>query len=390
MQLRPDPRNQVIYTIAIIGFIFTLHVAIPIYSNSSFLKLFTDTRTIGWIYMLGAATGILGYLTAPFIIRKFGNYITSITLICIQIGVFYGFISSSSITTLAILFAIQTAISSLIGLTLDIFLEVYTDGHKVGATRGLYITTMNASWLIAPLIGSMLIGTSENYRNTYVAALAMLFPFLYLVYRNFPRFKDPHYNHFSPWYLAKQISSSKHWVRLFSANIILQTFYAWMVVYSPIYLHQTIGFDWDEIGIIITIMLLPFVMIQYPLGKLADQKYGEKEIMAIGFTIMGIATMMLPLFSVRSVAMWAAALFMTRMGAAAAEIMIETYFFKTVSIQDSAILGSFRITRHISYLIAPLITVIGLQFTTAPYLFTIVGAISLSALYPVLTMKDTQ
>ncbi|MEK7646640.1 MAG: MFS transporter [Patescibacteria group bacterium] len=390
MQLRPDPKSHVIYTIAVIGFIFTLHLAIPIYSNSSFLALFTDARTIGWIYMAGAAAGILGYLLAPWVIRKLGNHVTSIALICIQIALMYGFISATSIEALAILFALQTAVGSLISLTLDIFLEVYTDGHKVGTIRGLYITTLNASWVIAPLLGSMLIGAGDNYRNTYVAALAMLFPLLYLVYRNFPRFKDPHYKHFSPWQLMARISSSKNWVRLFSANIILQTFYAWMVVYSPIYLHQHVGFDWDEIGIILTIMLLPFVLIQYPLGQLADRRYGEKEIMAIGFTIMAVATAMLPLISSnRSVALWAFALFMTRVGAAAAEIMIETYFFKTVSIQDSGMLGFFRITRHASYFIAPLITVIGLMFTDSTYLFTIVGAVCLVALYPVLTIRDT-
>lgn len=340
--------------------------------------------------MAGAASGILGYLIAPWIIRKLGNHTTSILLVCVQIGIFYGFISSSSIKTLAILFALQIAVASLIHLTLDIFLETYTDSHKVGTVRGLYISTLNASWVIAPLIGSMLIGSTENYRATYVAALAMLFPLLYLIYRNFPRFKDPIYRNFSPWQLIKKIFSSKDWVKLFTANIILQTFYAWMVVYSPIYLHKTIGFDWDEIGIILTIMLLPFVLIQYPLGKVADQKYGEKEIMAIGFTIMGIATIMLPLLSMKSVLIWAVALFITRIGAAAVEIMIETYFFKKVSIRDSAVLGSFRITRHASYILAPLITIIGLKFTTLPYLFTIVGVIALLGVYPALTIKDTK
>jgi MFS family permease len=388
MQLRPDPKNHVIYTIAVIGFIYTLHVAIPIYSNSSFLALFSDERTVGWIYMAGAALGILGYLIAPWVIRKLGNYVTSLSLVCIQIAIFYGLISVTDPQTLAALFILQSAIIPLIGLTLDIFLEVYTDGHKVGTIRGLYTTTLNASWVIAPLIGSMLIGDDGNYRSTYVAALAMLFPFLYLIYRNFPRFKDPHYAHLSPVQLVKHISSNKNWVKLFAANTILQTFYAWMVVYSPIYLHKTLGFSWEEIGIILTVMLLPFVLIQYPLGKMADQKYGEKEIMAIGFAIMALATMALPLFQIKSVALWALLLFMTRVGAAAAEIMIETYFFKTVSARDSAVLGSFRITRHVSYFIAPLITIVGLMFTTTPYLFTIVGAVCLLGLYPSLKIKD--
>lgn len=390
MSTRSIPRSHTVYTIAVIGFIFTLHMVLPMYSNSSFLSLFADERTLGFIYMAGAAVAILGFLLAPPLIRRFGNYATSMTLVCIQIVIFYGLVTSSSPAVIAGLFILQSAITSLIGLTMDIFLEVYTDGRNVGSVRGFYTTTLNASWLIGPLIGSMLINGSENYRDTYVAALAMLFPLLYLIHKNFPKFKDPNYFHISPLHLVKHISSNRNWSKLFFANIILQTFYAWMVIYSPIYLHKTIGFSWDEIAIIITIMLIPFVVFQYPLGKLADKKYGEKEIMAIGFAVMGIATIVLSLITTKSLALWAFALFMTRVGAASVEIMIETYFFKTVSVRDTAVLGSFRITRPVSNFIAPLITGAGLLVTTHQYLFVIVGMIALVGLIPALTIRDTK
>jgi MFS family permease len=360
------------------------------YSNSSFLSVFADGQLVSLIYMIGSAVSILGFLLAPHIIRRLGNYTTTMLLVCIQIGLFYGLISTTSTQTLIILFVIQMAISSLIGLCLDIFLEVYTDGSSVGTVRGLYSATLNASWVIGPLIGSMLINGTNNYRNTYVAALAMLFPLLYLIYRNFPRFHDPNYMHLSPWQLVKHISSNKNWMKLFYANIILQTFYSWMVVYSTIYLNKNIGFNWEEIGIILVIMLIPFPLIQYPLGKLADKKYGEKEIMAIGFAIMGISTICLSFFTIKSVLIWSILLLVTRIGAAAAEIMMETYFFKTVSVRDTAVLGSFRITRPLSYFLAPLIMIIGLTFLDTQYMFIVIGIISLVALYPVLTIKDTK
>lgn len=383
-------RSHTIYTIAVIGFIYTLHIVLPMYSNSSFLSLFADERTVGFIYMAGAMVAILGYLIAPHIIRRFGNYATSVTLICIQIALFWGLISADSSSTIALLFILQSAVVSLIGLTLDIFLEAYTDGKHVGSVRGFYTAVLNTSWLIGPLLGGMLINGSDNYRDTYVAALAMLFPLLYLIHRNFPRFKDANYIHLSPWQLAKHISSNHNWVKLFFGNLILQTFYAWMVIYSPIYLHKTIGFSWEEIGIILTVMLIPFAVIQYPLGRLADKKYGEKEIMAIGFAIMGVSTIALSLITSHSVLVWALALFTTRIGAAAVEIMMETYFFKTVSSRDTATLGMFRITRPVSNFIAPLITGFALLFTTHEYLFVVIGMIALVGLYPALTIKDTK
>ncbi|MES2215838.1 MAG: MFS transporter [Patescibacteria group bacterium] len=390
MQHRLPTRTHALYTIAILGFIYTIHVAVPIYSNSSFLSLFVNEQTVGLIYMLGAAVSILGFLIVPVLIRHVGNYTTAILLICIQIALMFGLVVSDTASTIAFLFIMQSAIVALIALSLDVFLQVNTDEQKVGTVRAIYMTSINFSWVLAPLIASMIINGTDNYRNTYVIALAMLFPLLYLIHRNFPKFKDPHYSHPSPWQLIKLIFSKKDWVKIFVANSILQVFYAWMVVYCPIYLHQTIGLSWEEIGIVFTVMLIPFALIQYPLGKIADTKYGEKEIMAIGFGIMGVATIALSFLTVPSVVMWSVGLFATRVGAAAAEIMLETYFFKTVSSRDTAVLGGFRITRPLSYIIAPLITGAGLYFTTHQFLFVIIGVVCLLGLWPALTIRDTR
>jgi len=388
MSNKPLPKSHMVYTIAIIGFIYTLHLVIPMYSNSSFLAMFADETTLGYIYMAGAAVSVLGFLIAPSVIRRLGNYHLTMWLVIAQIMLFYGLVVSNSPMWLATFFVLQTAVISLISLNLDIFLEVYTDGHSVGAVRGLYNATLNASWVVAPLIGSMLINGTVNYRNTYIAALAMLFPLLYLIYRNFPRFKDPNYIHLSPWQLAKHVSHNTNWVKLFFANIILQVFYAWMTVYCPIYLNQTMGFSWEQIGIILVVMLLPFPLIQYPLGKISDRHLGEKRIMALGLCLMGISTIALAFITSQDVWVWAVGLFITRVGAAAAEVMMETYFFKTVSPRDSAALGMFRITRPLSYFIAPLVAVVGLMFTTNEYMFAVIGVISLLAIWPALSIKD--
>ncbi|MEI8249370.1 MAG: MFS transporter, partial [Candidatus Taylorbacteria bacterium] len=170
---------------------------------------------------------------------------------------------------------------------------------------------------------------------------------------------------------------------------ILQTFYSWMTIYSVIYLREVIGFSWENLGVILVVMLIPFPIIQYPLGKISD-KLGEKRIMAIGFTIMGISTMALSFISSHSVAVWACALLVTRIGAAAAEVMMETYFFKTASMRDSAVLGAFRVTRPLSYFFAPLIMGASLLFTTHQYVFVVVGVICLLAIYPVMRMRDVR
>jgi len=383
-------KSHAIYTIVVIGFIATVHSALPIYFNSSFLSIFASEKTVGLIYMLGSALTIFGFLFIPVLLRKAGNYLTALWLIVIQICLFYGLTVSTNPLTITAIFISQMMIIGLIGFCLDVFLQRYSNIHSVGFVRGLYLTTQNSAWVITPLIGTLIIGSSNDYRGVYVAALFMLFPLLYLVYKNFPRFKDPHYHHPSFLKSLTHAVSHKDHRKIFLANIILQTFYAWMIVYSPLYLHNVVGFNWSEIGIILTIMLLPFPLIQWPLGKIADKKYGEKEIMTIGFSLMGLSTIALALISSTNLWIWAFVLLLTRIGAASVEVMMETYFFKTVDQKDSSVLGFFRITRPISYFIAPMITGVTLLFTRDPSVtFVVLGLFCLTAMIPAWRLKDT-
>ena len=322
------------------------------------------------------------------ILPKIGNLRTSLLLIIIQIAVFYGIITSSSASSLIPLFILGMSIINMIALTFDIFLQKNTSIGHTGSVRGIYMTSINVAWVLGPMLGGMLI-VGNNYNGVYIAAFALLFPLLYLVYKNFSNFHDAHYVKISTRDAFIKIIRNNNISKIFFINIVLQTFYAWMVVYTPIYLHTVIGFNWQEISFMFTIMLIPFILIEIPLGKLADRKWGEKEMMAMGFVIMSLSTLALALFTVKSVIIWTIMLFITRIGAATAEIMIETYFFKKVDGHDPEILSMFRITRPASYFIAPLITAIGLMYTTDRYLFVILGMICLITLYPILKIRDT-
>ena len=381
-------KASTLYGISVIAFFVALHLSIPSYFNSSFLSDITDAKTVGLIYLIVSLTTIVGLLSMNNILHRFGNLNTSLALILIQIFIFYGLITSKSPDVIVLLFILGTSIISLIGLTIDIFLQKSTDLGHTGGIRGMVMTATNSAWILGPLLGGMLIDGS-NYKGIYIAGFALLFPLLYLVQRNFNSFKDSHYVQVSARQTISRVLKDRDISRIFIINIILQTFYAWMVVYTPMYLHDVIKFDWSEISVIFTIMLIPFVLVELPLGKLADKKWGEKEILAIGFTIMGISTGALIFFDFKSLIVWAIMLFITRIGAATAEIMIETYFFKKIDGRDPEILSIFRITRPFSYFIAPVITTIGLAYTDQSNLFIILGTICLLTLYPILTLKDT-
>jgi len=72
--------RKIIY---LVGFIFSLTIALPAYINSSFLSSFVNEKFVGIVYTLGSIGSILALLTAPAIWRIIGGYkfLLSITLL---------------------------------------------------------------------------------------------------------------------------------------------------------------------------------------------------------------------------------------------------------------------------------------------------------------------
>ena len=163
-----------------------------------------------------------------------------------------------------------------------------------------------------------------------------------------------------------------------------------MIIYTPIYLNQYLHFNWEQIGFIFTIMLLPFVFLSFPLGAISDRS-GEKKILLIGLLIMSLATLSIPFIKTPSVLIWALALFCTRVGAASAEAMAESYFFKVVSEENSDTISFFRNTSPLSYIIAPLLAIPVLFYIPSfQYLFYVLGAILLFGFFVSLRLKDVR
>jgi MFS family permease len=164
-----------------------------------------------------------------------------------------------------------------------------------------------------------------------------------------------------------------------------------MVIYAPLYLYNIIGLSWSEIGIIFTIMLTPFVILEYPLGVIADKYLGEKEILMLGFGIAGTATIVFgTLGESVPLAAWGFVLFLTRVGASMIESMTEIYFFKKITDRNTNIISVFRNTIPVAYTIAPIIASVLLFRLPYQALFVILGFICWMGIFLSLRIHDTR
>jgi MFS family permease len=276
----------------------------------------------------------------------------------------------------------------LIFFCIDIFIEHFGNPKTIGKTRGLYLTIVSIAWMISPIITGILITRSGGYVAIYMIALLTTMITTLGLALAVKKFKDKTYTKTPFLATYKYLKTNPHMLAITLINFILQFFFVWMVIYTPIYLHEHIGFNWDQIGVIFTVMLAPFVIFGLPVGILIDRYHVKKRVLlVIGFVIMSVSTLSIAYLTTKSIATWALVLFFTRVGASIVEATSEIYFFTHVREEDAYLLGVFRDMAPVSYLIAPLIGSLIFMFLPFQSLFIILSIFVLTGLYYITHLK---
>ncbi|MEI7777057.1 MAG: MFS transporter [bacterium] len=370
-------------------FLLAFHYYLFYFINSSFLGQFWNNTEIGILYGIAAVLNILAFSFNYRSIIKIGNFKVTISLILIEAASLLGLSFFKIPLIIAILFVTSFTINSILVFNLDIFLESFSVDEKTGGIRGLFLTAGNLPPVIAPLIVGVIL-SAEAYSKIYLTAAILLIPLLYLIYINFKDWKDPVYQEHEIIDTLKQVRGNKDLKDIFIDYFLLNFFYGWMVIYMPIYLHENIGFSWSQIGIIFSIMLLPFLLFQLPLGELADKKYGEKEFLVFGFFVAGISTMIISHIHQADIVLWSAILFITRIGASFIELAVETYFFKKISPKDTNVVSLFRTNRALPYLVVPPIAMLSISLFGLGNSFMVLGIIMFIGLRYAFLITDTK
>ncbi|MBP6866199.1 MAG: MFS transporter [Candidatus Pacebacteria bacterium] len=383
---RTAANRRIIY---LAGFLFSIPIALTSYINSSFLETHLSAKEVSMLYVFASILTVLGMLEMPRILTRFGNRVTTLvfSLFCFLSLILLAFSHNTVLVTSA--FVLFFITSNFIFATLDIFVEDFSKNSSVGKLRGLYLVTLNVAWVLSQTISGSILAKS-SYAGLYLFGAMFMVLVASIFTFSLKSFVDPKYKKVPVLKTIKIFIRNKNISKIYLLNFILKFFFVWMIIYTPIHLHEHIGFSWQTIGPIFTIMLLPFVFLTYPLGRLSD-KIGEKKMLIIGFIIMAIATSLIPLVEVASFWIWAGILFATRVGAATVEIMSESYFFKSVSEEHPDTISFFRNTGPMSFIFAPLVAIPILLFVPSfSYLFFALSAVLLVGLYITLRIKDVK
>ncbi len=112
--------------------------------------------------------------------------------------------------------------------------------------------------------------------------------------------------------------------------------------------------------------------------------------MAFGFAILAVSTSWFVFLDHSPLVTWMAVMFMTRVGASFVETTTESYFFKHTESKDTNIIGIFRITRPLSYVLGALLGSITLHYLNFHLLFVLLGLLMIPGMFFAMALKDTR
>jgi MFS family permease len=365
--------------------------ATVLYVNSTFLGQYFDPLVVSAIFLASAVGNILFFLLIPRLVEWFYMRTLLLLFLIVSVASLVGVVVFANPYIIASLFILYASIQFMSYYCLDIFLEDHSTDQKTGGIRGLYLTLGSAAIASAPLLLTIF-DSGEELRPIYIAATSLLVPPIFLVLLFFK-------NHASvPAHLLDKASRSLPfgiWWRDDSirratlARLVLEFFYTFMVIYTPLYLHGVLGFDWAELGIIFTVMLLPFVLFEWPMGELADRLWGEKEIMSLGFFITGVALLIMPFLGKLFLA-WMVVLFVSRVGASFVEVATESHFFKHVDSRDIALISIFRLARPAGVITGTVAGAISIQLFSFEKIFFVLAVVVFLGLKESVFLKDSK
>lgn len=389
--LLPFRQGKLLNTLFLSNIFISFHYALIIYVNSSFLDTFFSETQVSSLYIIGSIINTILLLNASRILAKIGIYKFASYAVFIEFLSILGMAVSTAPFLVGLFFLTHLVIISLLLFNMDMYIEEASKNEGLtGSIRGTYLTITNITIVIAPSLVALLL-FNDNYSLVYLTSCLLMIPLYYF----FKRLKDvptPLVQHIKIKETLSEYIKNKNLYNIFASNFLLQLFYAYMVIYMPLYLHSEkyIGFSWPEIGLIFTIMLVPFVLFELPIGEMADEKYGEQEFLTIGFVIMGLSTLFISFVTVKVFWIWASLLFITRIGASFVEISSESYFFKQVNPDKSDVISFFRISRPLSFIVAPVLATITLQFIPFQYIFILIGSLMILGTKYSLAIEDTK
>jgi len=377
-----------VWLVSFVAFILGFLDAFLVYILSSYFSQLTGNDNVGIFYLIAYSGVLFSLFYLQPLIRAIGK--ARALYLCLGITILASvLLTRLEVSWLAVgLVLIFIVATNVIWVVLDILLEGFSKDRLSGRIRGLHLTIMNTGLLAAPFLSTLALERFHYEGIFFILVIGYIFVFLVALigFRNDNAVVQ---EKMRLWQTLRKMMREKNLSRIYFISFAMEFFYAMMIVYMPLYL-LSIGFSWHDIGIIFTVMLIPFVILQYPLGILADRRFGEKELLFGSISIVFVATSIIGFLDTGSLWIWGTVLFFTRIGIAGIEILRDSYFYKQIDGDGMDVIAFFRTTRPMANILGAILSALIFVIFPLKSVFFLVALILFASLFTAFRLEDTK
>lgn len=362
--------------------------AFVLYLESDYIKTAIGSNNITSFYIIAYLITLVLISNWHHLIRIYGKskvFLTSLTLKgLITLALAFTPVNKYSVW----LMAAYMIAATLTWLNFDIMLENFSADKVTGRIRGLYLTITSAGYVLSPVVAGLLV-SRYGFQASLKASFIFFIPILAIAFWKFRNIDHEAVVKINFIDVIYKIIQRKNVMKIYYISFLLQLFYALMIIYTPLRLLE-LGFSWTDMGKMFTFMLIPFIIIEYPVGYLADKKFEEKNILPFALLIISLSTGVMTFIDSKSMIIWAAVLFGTRIGASLMEVLRDSYFYKRIDCEDVDIIDFFRNVTPLSYIVGAIIAMPIVYFFQIKAIFIIIGIAVLTGIPVSLSLASSR
>lgn len=370
---------------------FALYFVLSAFLNQYFSKVMLSILFAGSSLLSIIASNLFGKA-----LRKFSNQKILLFILFVQFitTLFLAISSETNSIIIAVLFVLHMILYTLISVSVNVFVEEFSDHESIGSIRGTMLTIYNFGAIASPFISAQIFNL-VGYSGLFVLSALALLPLIFITKRFFSNIKEPKYKHINLGSSLRTVFRDKNIRGVIASSFILNSFYAAINVYLALYLLNTIGIPPSlYLGLIVPITVIPFILIPYELGKYSDELFGEKTAMMIGIFILSITLISIPIFNIttNNIFIWITILFIGRIGATITETENYAYFYKKIDGRSAGLIALFQNMVNIAFIFVTIVgaVLINIFNINLPIIFLIVGILGLLSIFIIIKIRDTE
>lgn len=373
--------------------LYIFHKMLINYSNSSYIERLTTPEAIGLFYAVGSAGAITMLIFSPRFFQFLDQRWLILTITVTQvISLLLVGLDINPLLTLAA-FVVSLVLMPSVGLIIDLLAEAAMgDNESATGTRwALMLSAMSIVSIAATLTLAGVVGDNPNRLSlTYFISAVALVILLVLVQFLLRKNALP-----KPASINIRQSLTKLWndrnlKYAYYAKLTLSIFFGTVAIYLPLYLVQEIGFSWTVIGLLLSVQMSAYLLSEYPIGKLADTRWGEVEMLVGGFFLSASVMLIISVVTTPMILVWMTLFFAMGLGGSLIETTLVSYYYKHTTARDIDLISFFRTTTPFAAGIGALLGSAMLVYLSYAYIFIGLAGFLLLGVFYALQLQDTR